>query len=175
MRHPAVWRRAALFVLWDENGGFFDHVPPPLAPPGTPGEHLAVRELPTYAGGIRGPIGLGPRVPLLVVSPFSRGGFVASETFDATSVLQFIERRFGVEVPLLSRWRRQTSGDLTSAFNFAAPDFAPVDLPAPALTDAQTIVACRRPVPVPPIRPRPAGLALPRQEPGEPRRPSGPV
>jgi len=174
-RHEEVYKRTALFVLWDENGGFFDHVPPPTPPPGTKGEYLTVHPLPDGAQGIRGPIGLGARVPLLVISPFSRGGFVASETFDATSVLQFVERRFGAEVPLLSDWRRKTSGDLVSAFNFADPQFGPVDLPEPALTAAQAAAACRHPAPAPPIRRRRNGGHIPRQEPGRPRRPSGPV
>ena len=163
MRHPDIWKRTALFVVWDENGGFFDHVPPPVAPRGTRDE---------YVGGR--PIGLGMRVPLLVISPFSRGGFVDSTTYDLTSVLQFVERRFGAEVPLLSDWRRQASGDLVDAFNFARPDFGPVDLPDPALTERQAIRACDHPA-VAPIRRRPGDAPLPRQERGVARRPSGPV
>ena len=119
--NPDLWAKTALFVTWDENGGFFDHVPPPIAPPGTKGEYVTVASLPDSAEGIRGPIGLGFRVPLLVVSPFSRGGFVASQTFDHTSLLRFLETRFGAEVPNLSAWRRSVTGDLTSAFNFTAP------------------------------------------------------
>ena len=93
--NPAVWEKTALFATYDENGGFFDHVPPPVPPPGTPGEYLTVEPLPSIAGGFRGPIGLGFRVPMLVISPFTRGGFVCSRTFDHTSVLRFLERRFG--------------------------------------------------------------------------------
>ena len=126
---PAVWERTALLITWDENGGFFDHVAPTTAPPGTPGEHLTVAALPAAAEGVRGPIGLGVRVPLLVVSPFSRGGFVCSDVFDHTSILRFLERRFGVEVPNLSAWRRSVTGDLTSAFSFAQPDPRPPSLP----------------------------------------------
>ena len=55
------------------------------------------------SGGIKGPIGLGFRVPLLVLSPFSRGGFLCSDTFDHTSLLRFLETRFGAEVPNLER------------------------------------------------------------------------
>ena len=120
LAHPDVWRKTALFITWDENGGFFDHVPPPTPPPGTKDEFLTVGTLPSAAGGIRGPIGLGFRVPMLVVSPFSRGGLVSSDTFDHTSTLRFLETRFGARVPNLSAWRRKTTGDLTSAFNFAA-------------------------------------------------------
>src|SRR5205814_2273738 len=76
---PATWAHTVLFLTYDENGGFFDHVAPPTAPPGTPGEYLTVNPLPAFAQGVTGPIGLGPRVPLLVVSPFSRGGFVCSD------------------------------------------------------------------------------------------------
>jgi phospholipase C len=119
--HPETWRKTVLFVNWDENGGFFDHVKPPTAPPGTRGEYLTVGSLPDKAQGIRGPIGLGFRVPMLVVSPFSRGGFVCSDTFDHTSTLRFLEARFGAEVPNLSAWRRKTCGDLTAAFDFASP------------------------------------------------------
>ena len=120
MSNPKVWRKTALFITWDENGGFFDHVAPPVAPKGTKGEYLTVANLPAAANGIRGPIGLGFRVPMLIVSPFTRGGLVGSDTFDHTSMLRFVETRFGVEVPNLSAWRRRVTGDLTSAFNFAA-------------------------------------------------------
>jgi phospholipase C len=117
--HPKIWARTALFITWDENGGFFDHVAPPTAPKGTKGEYLTVATPPSDADGFRGPIGLGFRVPMLVVSPFSRGGLVCSDTFDHTSTLRFLETRFGVRVPNLSSWRRKVTGDLTSAFNFA--------------------------------------------------------
>jgi hypothetical protein len=115
--NPQVWKRSALLITYDENGGFFDHVPPPTAPKGTKGEDLTAATLPPESAGIRGPIGLGFRVPMLVVSPFSRGGLVCSDTFDHTSTLRLLETRFGVEVPNLSAWRRRVTGDLTSAFN----------------------------------------------------------
>ena len=73
-----------------------------MRPPGTPGEYLTVPDISNNSGGINGPIGLGFRVPLLVVSPFSRGGFLCSDVFDHTSLLRFLETRFGVEVPNLS-------------------------------------------------------------------------
>src|SRR5437660_2584176 len=85
--NPAVWAKSALFITYDENGGFFDHVPPPTAPAGTPGEYLTASPLPSEASGVAGPIGLGFRVPMLVVSPFSRGGLVCHDTFDHTSML----------------------------------------------------------------------------------------
>jgi phospholipase C len=138
--NPSLWARTAVFMTHDECGGFFDHVPPPTAPPGTPGEYLTVPTLPAIAGGVRGPIGLGFRVPLLVVSPYSRGGFVCSETFDHTSLLRFLETRFGPEVANLSAWRRANTGDLTGAFNFAgAPDPSLPALPAPKRNDPRVV------------------------------------
>jgi phospholipase C len=165
--HPAIWKKTALFITWDENGGFFDHVKPPTPPKGTKGEYLSVSKLPKAASGIRGPIGLGFRVPMLVVSPFSRGGLVCSDTFDHTSTLRFLETRYGVEVPNLSHWRRHATGDLTSAFNFAAkPKDGRPRLPVPNAADAR----CAGPTPVKVPR-----QAFPKQERGTRRRPSGPV
>ncbi|MEO6859068.1 MAG: alkaline phosphatase family protein, partial [Solirubrobacteraceae bacterium] len=163
--NPNVWRKTALFITWDENGGFLDHVTPPTPPKGTKGEYLTVSKLPPKSGGIRGPIGLGFRVPMLVVSPFSRGGLVCSDTFDHTSTLRFLETRFRVPVPNLSRWRRRTTGDLTSAFNFAArPKYT-----APALAGPGTAV-CSEVAPVAPTEQR-----FPKQAKGRRRRPSGVV
>jgi phospholipase C len=155
-----------VFLTWDENGGFFDHVAPPVAPAGTPGEYLTVPDLTGAAGGIGGPIGLGFRVPLLVLPPFSKGGFLCSETFDHTSILRFLERRFGPEVPNLSAWRREATGDLTGAFNFIAPDrtnprLAPVRLPHMERCGVSGVQ-------VPPN-------SLPEQAPGHTPAPSGPV
>ena len=82
-------------------------------------------------GGLQ-PIGLGPRVPLLVISPWSRGGWVCSETFDHTSVLRFLEARFGIEEPNISAWRRAVCGDLTSALDFSGADPQRVSIPVPA-------------------------------------------
>ncbi len=162
-----AWAKTLLIITFDENGGFFDHVAPPLAPPGTAGEFLTADPLPQAAEGIRGPIGLGPRVPTLIVSPFSRGGFVSSEVFDHTSALRFLEARFGVEVPNLSKWRRETCGDLTGALNLAAPDASLPKLPTPPEADP-ALVGCS-----PLLDTYPATSAVPRQAPGRARRPSG--
>src|SRR5207244_5731476 len=118
------------------------HVAPPVPPPHTPGEELSTAKLPAEAQGIRGPIGLGFRVPLLVVSPYSRGGLVCSDTFDHTSLLRFLETRFGVEVPNLSAWRRSVTGDLTAVFNFAAPDASIPPLPQPGPADPLVAQQC---------------------------------
>lgn len=152
--NPAVWSRCVLFVNFDENDGFFDHVPPPAVPSivgtrnrrrghdgtrqddalmyagdstvSTDGEYhrilLAYHQEPRERSLLGNPYGLGPRVPMYVISPWSRGGWVNSEVADHTSVIRFIERRFGVVNPLISPWRRAVCGDLTSAFNFADPD-----------------------------------------------------
>ncbi len=164
LSHPKTWKKTALFITWDENGGFFDHVAPPAAPHGTAGEYLTVPTLPPAAAGIRGPIGLGVRVPMLVVSPFSRGGLVCSDVFDHTSTLRFLETRFRVKVPNLSHWRRKVTGDLTSAFNFAAKP----RVKRPHLPVAAPPASCAsRPAPIPGKQP------FPKQERGKRKRPSG--
>ena len=132
--NPEVWAQTVVFIVYDENGGFFDHVAPPTAPEGTAGEWLTT--LPSAAGGVNGPIGLGFRTPALVISPFSAGGFRYSGTLDHTSVLRFIETRFGVDVPNLSTWRRNATGDFTGALNLsAAPVTAFPNLPSVSLGD----------------------------------------
>jgi phospholipase C len=173
--NPKVWAKTVLFVSYDENDGFFDHVPPPTPPQGTPGEYLTVQPLPDRAEGIAGPIGLGFRVPLLVISPFSRGGYVASDTFDHTSQLRFLERRFGVEVPNLSTWRRSATGDLTSTLRLGSPDTSVPSLPQPSDNDAAVVQECQSAqlnelnVPVPPY-PLPPTQRMPVQESGQVRR-----
>jgi phospholipase C len=69
---------------------------------------------------------------MLVVSPWSRGGWVCSEVFDATSVIQFIEKRFGVQEPHITAWRRAVCGDLTSAFDFGQQNPTVPSLPSTA-------------------------------------------
>jgi phospholipase C len=191
--NPSVWQKTALLITYDENGGYFDHVPPPTPPAGTSGEFLTVTPLPSDASGVAGPIGLGFRVPLLVVSPFSRGGFVCNHTFDHTSLLRFLERRFGAEVPNLTAWRRSVTGDLTSAFNFASVNSTVPSLPQPSLTDPRvTTSSCVLGAPldliasgnatlqaleatlVPPY-PVKVNSSPPPQEPGTAPAPSGPV
>jgi phospholipase C len=175
--NPAQWAKTVLFATYDENGGFFDHVPPVTAPPGTPGEYITAPAVPDVATignpAIRGPIGLGFRVPMLVISPFSRGGLVSSELFDHTSVLRFVETLFGAEVPNLSAWRRATVGDLTSAFNFQSPDTSVPTLPStiPAIPQAIQQCAANLAGTKPYTLPNPQ--TSPTQESGQARRPSG--
>lgn len=174
--NPALWAKTALFITFDENGGFFDHVAPVTAPPGTPGEYVTAPAMPdpTAAGGITGPIGLGFRVPMLIVSPFSRGGFVSSDLFDHTSVLRFLETRFGAEVPNLSAWRRSAVGDLTGAFNFKAPDQSIPSLPSTLPAIPQIIQGCIANLAGTTPYTVPNPQTLPAQEPGTASRPSGP-
>jgi phospholipase C len=147
--NPSVWAKTALLITYDENGGFFDHVPPATPAAGTAGEYLTVSPLPSDAGGVAGPIGLGFRVPMLVVSPFSRGGFVCHDTFDHTSTLRLLETRFGAEVPNLTAWRRSVTGDLTSAFNFAHVNTSVPRLPQPSVTDSRvTMSSCAASAPL---------------------------
>ena len=133
---PEVWSKTALVITFDENDGFFDHAVPPVPPtPNTKGGATVDVTDEYFAGDssyVPGPYGLGPRVPMLVVSPWSTGGWVNSEVFDHTSVIRFIERRFGVSEPNISDWRRVVSGDLTSAFDFSLDGGAPAGLPSTA-------------------------------------------
>ncbi|WP_033294064.1 phosphocholine-specific phospholipase C [Amycolatopsis jejuensis] len=158
---PAVWSKTALFITYDENDGFFDHVVPPYPVAGqstvdTTGEiHVGSASHPA------GVYGLGQRVPMLVVSPWSRGGWVCSETFDHTSIVRFLEKRFRVQEPNISPWRRAVCGDLTSAF-----DFRRTDRGVPELPDTACYVPPdnkRHPDYVPAV---PAKQALPPQERG---------
>ncbi|QBR40499.1 phospholipase C, phosphocholine-specific [Kerstersia gyiorum] len=138
--NPEVWSKTVLIVNFDENDGFFDHVPPPCAPSldkngKMSGRATLVDEDLSYEYfqhnrvlGTFMPLpdkdcyGPGPRVPMYVISPWSRGGWVNSENFDHTSVLRFLEARFGVKESNISPYRRAVFGDLTSAFDFVNPN-----------------------------------------------------
>jgi len=171
--NPEVWARTVLLVMFDENDGFFDHAPPPAPPSHDPaasdglagastvattGEYHLVRseadeksERPALMGR---PYGLGPRVPMYIVSPRSRGGWVNSEVFDHTSVIRFLEQRFGVHEPNISPWRRAVCGDLTSAFDFSHPNarnWAP--LPPTAAQSARAAALPAKTPAAPPAEP----------------------
>lgn len=155
--NPGLWAKTAVILNYDENDGQFDHVAPPTPDPGTAGEFVGDQ-----------PIGLGFRVPCIVISPFSRGGYVCGATFDHTSTLRLIESRFGVEIANLSQWRRETCGDLTAAFAFgASPRF---DVPPLPETLVPLQLAEERAMSLPPSA-VPAEQTMPKQEPGaRPRR-----
>jgi phospholipase C len=133
--NPEVWAHTLFILNYDENGGFFDHVQPPTPPGEAEGEYLTVSPLPAEASGIAGPVGLGFRVPCLLMSPLTRGGFVATEVFDHTSTLRLMETLFGVPVPNLSAWRRSVTGDMTSALSLGRP----ADPSVPQLPDASLV------------------------------------
>ncbi len=167
---PEVWSKTALFITYDENDGFFDHVVSPTVPHGTDtGASTVSTENEIFAGAgksVSGPYGLGVRVPMLVVSPWSRGGWVNSQVFDHTSIIRFIEQRFadthpGLSEPNITPWRRAVCGDLTSAFDFRNPNAHIGKLPSTAGYKPPT--AKRHPdyKPVPPV-----SGTMPKQEHG---------
>jgi phospholipase C len=127
--NPEVFSKTVFIINYDEADGSFDHILPPT-PPSTPAYGASTvsieNEIVTGNGEPQpfenGPIGLGQRVPFLVISPWTKGGYVNSQVFDHTSVIQFIEKRFGVTETNISPWRRAVAGDLTSMFNFANPN-----------------------------------------------------
>ena len=160
--NPEVWSKTVLLLMFDENDGFFDHVPPP-APPS-----IAIGELRYGKSSVdtRGeyhtqgdllyrqhPYGLGPRVPMYAISPWSKGGWVNSQVFDHTSVIRFLEARFGVMEPNISAWRRCVCGDLTSLFDFSQADDRNLP-PLPDTSQADAIVASqlKLPKPHPPLQ-----------------------
>ena len=183
--NPEVWSRTVLILNYDENDGFFDHVPPPAAPSylhwnadpalavlaggstvdtrGEYHEHLvSYRSSEQDKALLHRPYGLGPRVPMLVISPWSRGGWVNSQVFDHTSVIRFIEQRLGVAEPNISPWRRAVCGDLSSTLDFARPDVSALaPLPATAERAQRAAALSDRTMPATPAR----SLA-PGQEPG---------
>ena len=135
---PEVWKKTIFILCYDENDGYFDHVPPFVSPyPGRPETGLVsegidvsleymsreqdMQKMPEDQAR-EGPIGLGYRVPLVIASPWSRGGYVNSQVFDHTSILMFLEKfvsnRFGKKIKEtnISNWRRTVCGDLTSVF-----------------------------------------------------------
>jgi len=140
--NPEVWSKTAFFLMYDENDGFFDHMVPPT-PPTSRAQGLSTVDasLELFTGNaahaVTGPFGLGVRVPMIVISPWSKGGWVSSEVFDHTSLIQFIEARFAtphndlIETNI-TPWRRAVTGDLTSVFDFRAPDSQRVQLPSTA-------------------------------------------
>ncbi len=160
---PDVFNSTLVIIDFDENDGQFDHVPPPVPVAGTTDEFY----LETSLAPVPLPVGLGFRVPLLLISPWTRGGWVTSEVSDHTSVIQFLERwttALGTPAlcPNISAWRRSVCGDLTSAFDFRHPVYGLPDLPwvtAPVGEPRS-------------YHPVPASNVMPVQEPGsKPARP----
>ena len=137
-KKPEVWKKTIFIVCYDENDGYFDHVPPYVAPhPGNPatgqvseGIEASVefvtmeqdRKRTDEKNARENAIGLGYRVPLVVASPWSRGGAVCSQVFDHTSIIQFLEKFLNsktgkqIKETNISAWRRAVCGDLSSVF-----------------------------------------------------------
>ena len=170
--NPEVWAKTVLLLMYDENDGFFDHMPPPAPPSRDPkggvfggstvdltGEYHTLKvpipqpgDVPSLMGR---PYGLGARVPMIVISPWSRGGWVNSQVFDHTSIIRFLEQRFGVMEPNITAWRRSVCGDLTSAFDFAQPNRErPPAMPATAPAAARAAALTRRTKPPTPTTPK---------------------
>ncbi|MEO5593844.1 MAG: phospholipase C, phosphocholine-specific [Chitinophagaceae bacterium] len=137
-KKPEVWKKTIFILCYDENDGYFDHVPPFVAPdPANRNSGLvssnidASLEYVTLEQDMKkydkthsrqSSIGLGYRVPLVIASPWSRGGAVCSQVFDHTSIIRFIEKfvstKFNkkLEESNITQWRRTVCGDLTSVF-----------------------------------------------------------
>ena len=131
---PDVFNSTLVIINFDENDGGFDHVPPPVPAPGEADEFVSGTDLTGYGLTAPAPVGLGFRVPLLLISPWTRGGWVTSEVSDHTSVLQFLEKwtgAFGKPAisPNISAWRRRVCGDLTDALDFSKPVYGLPPLP----------------------------------------------
>jgi phospholipase C len=191
------WSSTVLFLTYDENDGYFDHVPPPQPPAGTPREFLTAQAFgyaagSDPAGGVQGPVGLGFRVPMLVISPWSVGGRVNSELFDHTSGLKLVETVFGTPTNgvtpkgIASDWRHNLVGDLTSTMDFANPVYSVPSSVTEALvtafTASQELLVTNNSGAETPVEGRPgADGTMPTQEPGtrprvgpKPDFPSGP-
>jgi len=165
---PDVWSGTVFLQMYDENDAFFDHAPPPAPPALLPDGTHAGKSTVDCAGEVHRDgrlYGLGPRVPMLVMSPWSKGGWVNSQVFDHTSILRFLERRFGVMEPNISAWRRAVCGDLTSCFDFASPDAAKPRLPVYGTAQADAERLRQRATPGIEV-PAETAQAAPRQEPG---------
>ena len=175
--NPELWSKTVVFYTWDENDGFFDHMVPPTPPRSREEGNSTVGTTNELFEGVvgsdyppdkfvAGPYGLGVRVPMIVISPWSKGGWVNSQVFDHTSLIRFLEQRFGITEPNITAWRRAAVGDLTSAFNFESPNAVVIQLPStdsyqPAASDIAA--GTRFPDYAPTV---PANQALPQQEPG---------
>ncbi|MCW2493058.1 MAG: putative phospholipase precursor [Frankiales bacterium] len=164
---PDVFNSTLVIIDYDENDGQFDHVPPPVPAPGAKDEfyYEAAGSLASVGVTQPLPVGLGFRVPLILISPWTRGGWVTSEVSDHTSVIQFLEKWTEAHgnaavCPNISAWRRSVCGDLTGAFDFASPVFGLPKLPKTTVLGDPAGGSYRPPV---------TTNAMPKQEPGTKR------
>jgi phospholipase C len=156
--NPELWKSTALFITYDEHDGFFDHQLPPYPEASVTDEYIS-----------GWPIGPGTRVPMLICSPWTRGGYVDSNVYDHTSMLQFLAAWTGVKPVNISPWRASVTGDLTPAFDFQNPDFSiPANIPTLEQTWALTQLSGGSTAP-----PAEGDQQMPSQEPGtRPHRPT---
>jgi phospholipase C len=128
------WPTSALFLTYDEHGGYYDHVPPPAAPiPDNIPPNLKAGDTPGAFDRY------GFRVPAVVVSPFAKPHYVSHVVDDHTSILRFMELRFGL--PALSN-RDLNADPMLDMFDFSKPQFTtPPNLPA-AVVDPAKLAAC---------------------------------
>jgi phospholipase C len=186
---PELWSQTVFIINFDENDGYFDHIPSPSAPSidvsgEVCGKSTLTKEQMSYeyathakasAGqpnftdpkisngvGVYGP---GIRVPMYIISPWSRGGWVNSQTFDHSSVIRFLEQCFGVQEPNISPYRRAVCGDLTSAFNFKTPNLLPLPNLSGQTTKAEADAVRKAQEGMPQVS-RPLNQAYPAQETG---------
>lgn len=168
-KNPEIWKKTIFIINYDENDGYFDHVLP-FTPPNNPSQ------IPDMNGEdgvefldktqvffsneklrdkdkVEGPIGLGYRVPMIIASPWTRGGFVNSEVSDHTSVIQFLEKFIAkkynknLKMDSISKWRRAICGDLTSCFHSADTNIPPLDFIHQKEFSKQINSAKNKPVP----------------------------
>jgi phospholipase C len=158
MANPELWKNTALFITYDEHDGFFDHQLPPFPETSVTDE---------YIDGL--PIGPGTRVPMIIASPWTRGGYVDSNVYNHTSMLQFLATWTGVQPANVTSWRKSVTGDLTTAFDFKHPDFSiPANIPTLDQTWALTQLTGGSTTP-----PAEGAQKMPAQEPGtRPHRPA---
>jgi phospholipase C len=158
MSNPELWKNTALFITYDEHDGFFDHQLPPVPEPTVTDE---------YIDGL--PIGPGTRVPMLICSPWTRGGYVDSNVYNHTSMLEFLAAWTGVKPANVTPWRASVTGDLIAAFDFKHPDFSiPANIPTLEQTWALTQLTGGSTTP-----PAEGDQRMPAQEPGtRPHRPT---
>lgn len=186
---PELWSQTVFIINFDENDGYFDHIPSPSAPSiDVSGEVCGKSTLtteqmsyeyathakasagqpnftdPKISNGV-GVYGPGIRVPMYIISPWSRGGWVNSQTFDHSSVIRFLEQCFGVQEPNISPYRRAVCGDLTSAFNFETPNLLPLPNLSGQTTKAEADAIRKAQEGMPQVS-RPLNQAYPAQETG---------
>jgi phospholipase C len=129
------WPHLAMFLLYDEHGGLYDHVAPPRACPPDATQPILSTDGGTYGGFDE----YGIRLPFVVLSPYAKVHYVSHKVFDHTSVLRFIEARFGLPAMTKRDANALAPWDL---FDFAAAPRKPPAVPDVPV-DQTTISQCQ--------------------------------